>query len=270
MTNHSGISLQFAAATDIGCRRSNNEDSFGYDTEQHLYVVCDGMGGSAAGEVASGLAVRTMIESFASSGVPGPDGDPILSIEHRLLLAILEANRRVHATALSSPKYSGMGTTMVLGCLDGSRMLVGNVGDSRAYRVRNGTCVQITLDHSLVQEQLRSGLITPEMAAKSEMQSVITRAIGVGDIVEPDFFASEMLPSDLLLLASDGLTRYAEPDAIAAIAQPDAELPDICKGLIQVAKTAGGVDNITCVVLRAVPTPLPVDQTEVASVSPST
>ena len=248
-TSTSTLSIRFAAATDIGCRRENNEDSFGYDTEYHLYVVCDGMGGSAAGEVASGLAVRTLIETFATSSAPGAEAS---SLEDRLTQAVHEANRMVRSTASSNAQYSGMGTTMVLACFDGQKVLIGNVGDSRAYGIRGGVCRQITLDHSLVDEQLRMGIITPEQAATSEMQSVITRAIGVADKVEPDFFAFEPMAGDMLVLASDGLTRYAGIEDILAIAQPTAELTAICGDLIELAKSRGGVDNITCIVLQAV------------------
>lgn len=249
LTSTSSLSLQFAAATDIGCHRSGNEDSFGYDIANQLYVVCDGMGGSAAGEVASGLAVKALIESFASHGESPEVGT---SVEDRLLRGIYDANRVVHQAAISDPELRGMGTTMVLACLDGHRILIGNVGDSRAYRLRDGMCTQITLDHSLIDEQLRSGMITAEMAEKSEMKSVITRAIGVGAKVEPDFFTAVMQPGDLLLLASDGLTRYAGDEVITAITQSAAGLDEACKALIDYAKTSGGVDNITCILLRAV------------------
>ncbi len=111
-----------------------------------------------------------------------------------------------------------MGTTLVCACLDGSRILIGNVGDSRAYLIREGACLQITQDHSLLDEQLRSGMITPEMAANSSLQSVITRAIGAAETVEPDFFAADLQPEDILLLATDGLTRYLQPEEIASIA----------------------------------------------------
>jgi serine/threonine protein phosphatase PrpC len=136
--------------------------------------------------------------------------------------------------------------------MDGSRALIGNVGDSRAYLIRNGVCVQITVDHSLIEEQLRSGILTPEMAAMSDLQSVITRAIGAADTVVPDLFAAELQSQDMLLLASDGLTRYMQPAEIASIVAADAELPAICRSLIEHAKERGGADNITCIVLRAV------------------
>jgi serine/threonine protein phosphatase PrpC len=255
MTQTSEFTLDFAAATDIGCQRGNNEDSFGYDADQHVYVVCDGMGGSAAGEVASGMAVRTMIESFESLSAPGEDGKPALAVEDRLMRSIHEANRAVREAAYANPELHNMGTTLVCASLNGTRLVVGNVGDSRAYLIRNGTCNQVTLDHSLIDEQLRQGLITPEMAKLSNLQSVITRAIGAADTVEPDLFAVDLDLNDMLLLTSDGLTRYAKADDIAAAALPDAELTTICHSLIEHAKQRGGADNITCMMLRVVERP---------------
>jgi protein phosphatase len=250
MTQTLTLTLDFAAATDIGCRRSNNEDSFGYDAEQHIYVVCDGMGGNAAGEVASGMAVRTLIESF---GAPAADGMSL--VEHRLMAAILEANRVVREAGIQSPELHSMGTTLVCACLDGNRAVVGNVGDSRAYLLRNGVCLQITQDHSLLDEEIRNGNMTPEMAAASNLQSVITRAIGVADTVEPDLFAAQLQVNDLLLLASDGLTRYVRADEIAEAATNGLELTAICNALIEHAKQRGGADNITCILLRAMEMP---------------
>ncbi len=248
MNELSTLTLAFAAATDTGCKRANNEDSFGYDNDPHLYVVCDGVGGGAAGEVASSTAVRVLIESFEALTENAGAGLPM---ENRLLRSIEEANRVVHETAEGNPEFQDMGTTLVCACMDGARVLVGNVGDSRAYLIRNGFCVQITVDHSLVEEQIRSGMLTPEMAATSDLQSVITRAIGAADTVEPDLFAAELQSQDMLLLTSDGLTRYLQPAEIAALASPSAELPAICHCLVEEAKQRGGADNITCIVLRA-------------------
>ena len=245
------VSLNFAAATDIGCKRGNNEDSFGYDAEQHIYVVCDGMGGGAAGEVASGMAVRALIETFESQAESSEDGST-RPVEERLLNSINEANRTVREAADNDPQLQTMGTTLVCACLEGTRFVVGNVGDSRAYLIRNGSCVQVTLDHSLLDEQVRSGMLTPEEAAASDLQSVITRAIGISNSVEPDFFAVDLSLDDMLLLATDGLTRYAQPEDIAQIASTGVELATICNGLIEHAKQGGGADNITCMMLRVV------------------
>src|SRR5258708_3111812 len=160
MTHESTISLEFAAVTDIGCRRSNNEDSFGYDANQNIYVVCDGMGGNAAGEVASAMAVRALIESYGSTAVMDPGADEQMPVENRLASAIYEANRVVREASFENPELDSMGTTLVCACLDGGRIVIGNVGDSRAYLVRNGDCVQITQDHSFLDEEVRKGNMT--------------------------------------------------------------------------------------------------------------
>lgn len=267
MLRPSSFAFGFAAATDIGCRRSNNEDSFGYDAEQQLFVVCDGMGGSAAGEVASSMAVRALIDAYGASDSSAA-AEPV---HERLLHAIFEANRAVRDAANADPELNSMGTTLVCACLDGDRAVVGNVGDSRAYLVRHGTCIQITHDHSFLEEEVRKGNITPEMAAASNLQSVITRAIGVADAVEPDLFAAQVQPGDVMLLASDGLTRYASPEDIAAAmaANPD-DLPGVCGALIDHAKRSGGADNITCIVLRAVGAILAADADQIEAGTPAT
>jgi serine/threonine protein phosphatase PrpC len=261
------LSLNFAAATDIGCKRGNNEDSFGYDAELHIYVVCDGMGGGAAGEVASGMAVRALIETFESQSSESYDDGLLPPVEERLLDSINEANRTVRDAADADPQLHTMGTTLVCACLDGNRLLVGNVGDSRAYLVRDGACRQVTLDHSLLDEQVRSGMLTPEEAAASDLQSVITRAIGISKSVEPDFFAVDLNLDDMLLLTSDGLTRYARIEDIEQIATTGVELATICHGLIEHAKQGGGADNITCMMLRVVEA-APVVGAEEVEISP--
>jgi protein phosphatase len=263
MTLTPALTLSFAAATDIDCKRGNNEDSFGYDAELHVYVVCDGMGGNAAGEVASGMAVRALIETFESQTPETPEGGTMAPIEERLVTSIIEANRVVREASEANQELRTMGTTLVCACLDGGRVLVGNVGDSRCYLVRDGVCLQVTLDHSLLDEQVRSGMLTPAEAAASDLQSVITRAIGISSDVEPDLFAVDLSLDDMLLLTSDGLTRYAKPEDIARIAATDADLATICHGLIEHAKQGGGADNITCMMLRVVET-APADSAEPA------
>lgn len=253
MPKASHLLFDFAAMTDIGCERTNNEDSYGYDSERNLYVVCDGMGGRAAGEVASSLAVRTLIEAFGSAS-RGP-GSAEVPVEHRLHAAILEANRVVFETAGSDPMLQTMGTTLVCVCLEGNRAVVGNIGDSRAYLIRNAVSIQITVDHSLIHDAMRAGELTPELAAVPGVQSIITRAVGVDETVELDLFAAELAAGDLLLLASDGLTRYVSADEIATTAAHDVSLADICGAMIGSAKQRGGADNITCILLRAVEPP---------------
>ena len=242
--------LDFAAATDTGCKRANNEDSYGYDAARQLFVVCDGMGGMAAGEVASSTAVREVLAAFdleSQESLQAP-------AEEKLLRAITTANEHVYSCSIASHTLGGMGTTLVCACLDGNRIIIGNVGDSRAYFSRDGLCFQITSDHSLVSEQLREGLITPEMAAVSEMQSVITRAIGVESTVQPDMFVADVVAGDIVLLASDGLTRYVEAEEIGSLINLNMvgghSLQQVCQALIDTAKQRGGADNITCLVLR--------------------
>jgi serine/threonine protein phosphatase PrpC len=255
MTDPSGLFFDFAAITDIGCERLNNEDSYGYDAEQQLYVVCDGMGGRAAGEVASGMAVRTLIESFASSAAMRSEGEP-MPVANRLVQAILDANQAVREAGAQNPNLLSMGTTLVCVCLDGGRAVFGNVGDSRAYMIRDGYCLQVTQDHSLLAEALRAGEISLEAAATSNLQSMITRAIGAEDAVDPDLYGAELQSGDILLLASDGLTRYLEPQEIATVLRAGADLTASCQEFIDIAKRGGGVDNITCVLLRVIEKPV--------------
>jgi serine/threonine protein phosphatase PrpC len=251
MSEAAALAIEFAAGTDLGCKRTNNEDSFGYDLVRQIYVVCDGMGGMAAGEVASATAVRKLLKSFdeeseASSETPA---------ETRLRNAIHAANRSVHESAGLSERLRGMGTTLVCACLDGNRIIIGNVGDSRAYFLREGQCFQVTQDHSFVAEQLRDGLITPEMAAASDMQSVITRAVGVADAVEPDLFAAEVQEADMVLLTSDGLTRYVSDEEIGAMLGSGQTTESLCAAFVALARERGGADNITCLILRIIRPP---------------
>ena len=243
MENEAALKVDVAALTDIGCKRTNNEDSFGYDLEEGLFVVCDGMGGNAAGETASATAVRELVEHF-SRAVFG------LSREERLLRSILHANEQVYRMAQTSEELHGMGTTLVSACLEGRRIVIGNVGDSRAYFLRKGACAQITHDHSFVAEQLRKGSMSAEEAGASPLQSIITRAVGVAESVEPDIFRGNLEPGDILLLTSDGLTRYADSKAIASLILASANLTEACQALIDTAKQQGAVDNVTCLLVQ--------------------
>ena len=245
MDAHKGLVLEVAALTDVGCKRSNNEDSFGYDLVSELYVVCDGMGGMSGGEVASAAAVEQVIQSFGLSAA----GEG--SVEERLYSAIVEANRRVHEMAQGDAQLRGMGTTLVAACFDARRIVIANVGDSRAYFLRQGVCHQITFDHSFLAEQVRSGTMTEEDAKASPLQSLITRAVGTAETVAPDLFAAELEAGDMVLLTTDGLTRYADAPEIAQLIGNSVDLQQACQTLINVAKEQGAVDNVTCLLLRA-------------------
>lgn len=247
------LTVEVAAFTDVGCVRTNNEDSFGYDAALHFYAVCDGMGGMASGEVASALAIAAVLESFAQPSRAPADDSPVATsptAEVRLYNAVVLANQAVHTVGLKAPEHAGMGTTLVAACLDGERLIVANVGDSRAYLVHEGKCIQVTVDHSYVNEMINSGTMGQAEASASEFQSVITRAIGAAPQVEPDLYSLDPSDGDTLLLASDGLTRYVTADEIAAFVSAAETLEAACGNLIGIAKERGGVDNITCLLLR--------------------
>jgi protein phosphatase len=236
------------AKTDIGCRRTNNEDAFGYDPAHGLCVVCDGMGGGPNGEISSSTAVETLIDSFAASS---NSGNPVSS---RLLAAFEEANSAVWQLG-QLPENKGMGTTAVALALDVDHVVVGNVGDSRAYVVKGGSCTQLTIDHSYINELIRNGTLTIEDAKTADLkafESVICRAIGAADTVEPEFFSVELEHGLAILMASDGLTRYVQQDEIPAVIAAPSAIEDACGNLIELAKQRGGADNITCLLLLAI------------------
>jgi len=259
-----------AALTDVGSKRPSNEDAFGYSAEQGAYVVCDGMGGAAAGEIASSMAVEVVLQGL-SSGAKAQ-----IPLEHQVVEAIRAANEAIYARARENRELSGMGTTLVGLAVDGGRVLVFNVGDSRCYVMRYvchepnaakpdsldqgnrdegcaNTCRlhQISLDHSLVEEQVRMGRMTHEEALHANYRNVITRALGTQPTVEPDIFELQVLPGDIFLLCSDGLTGEISDAMIEAILAQERPLEELCVNLIEAAKRAGGHDNITCTLIRA-------------------
>ncbi|MGA2538898.1 MAG: Stp1/IreP family PP2C-type Ser/Thr phosphatase [Terracidiphilus sp.] len=239
-----------AAASDRGRKRPSNEDAFGFSVEHGVYLVCDGMGGAAAGEIASSLAVDEMLRAFsqraqAADGVES--GSPILLVEQ----AIAAANEAIYSRSLRNEKLNGMGTTLVGLLVEERRVWVMNVGDSRCYRLRNRHLEQITLDHSLVEEQVRLGRMTRAEALRSPLRNVITRALGTQSQVTPDIFELEPEPGDLFLLCSDGLTRELNDGFIESLLSVDLPLEVACSRLVDAAKKAGGHDNITCILVRA-------------------
>jgi serine/threonine protein phosphatase PrpC len=245
------LKVEVSALSDVGCVRSNNEDSFGYDPGRQVYVVCDGMGGMASGEVASQTAVATFLKVVAASARTAP-------IEVTLHQAITAANDSVFETG-TQPEHHGMGTTLVAACIEDSKLYIGNVGDSRAYMIQNGQCMQLTVDHSYLNELIRTGTIAVEDADTVDlkgMESVITRAVGVTASIDPDFFAVELTPGDVILLASDGLTRYLNPSDIALLVS-NCDLDLSCQRLIALAKERGGADNITVILLHMTPAQQP-------------
>lgn len=236
-----------AALTDRGRKRPSNEDAFGFSVEHGVYVVCDGMGGAAAGEIASSLAVDEILRHLtAHRDSPAPL--PELAEQ-----AVCAANNAIFTRAQRNPRLSGMGTTMVSLVVEERHVWVLNVGDSRCYRQRNGHLEQLTLDHSLVEEQVRMGRMSHSDALRSPLRNVITRALGTQNCVTPDCFEFQADPGDLFLLCSDGLTRELSDPAIESILAPASGLDETCARLVEAAKKAGGHDNITCLLVQAMP-----------------
>jgi serine/threonine protein phosphatase PrpC len=248
--------LQAAGRTDIGLVRQNNEDNFGYDVRHGIFVVCDGMGGQRAGEVASKIAVDTVLDYFrnppTSAPIAGSSFEGVSERASNLGTAIQLASQAIHDSAAQDLNSAGMGSTIVALAVDGNLFSIANVGDSRIYLIRNHDVVQLTHDHSLVMEQVRRGLMTLEEAQNSKMQNVIVRALGTDDTVEPDLADHEFRSCDVLLLCSDGLSRYVK-DRVMAEAANQESLAKACDDLIEAAKAGGSDDNITCLVVRAAP-----------------
>lgn len=211
-----------------------------------MFVVCDGMGGAAAGEIASSVAVDEFLHLLAGRGQ-----NELVSLPGAAEEAILAANDAVFSRAQKNKRFSGMGTTLVALAVQESHVWVLNIGDSRCYRLRQGSLELLTLDHSLVEEQVRLGRMTRAEAARSPYRNVITRALGTQCNVTPDVFGHEAEPGDLFLLCSDGLTRELSDETIASMLSTDAPLDELCERLVQAAKQAGGHDNITCLLVRA-------------------
>ncbi len=250
------LSVEVAGKSDIGCVRKNNEDNFGYDSRYGIYLVCDGMGGQAAGEVASKMAVDTVLTYFREAKKNGafPQvGTPFEGVSERanaLGSAIQLANEAIYEAATQHRARAGMGSTIVSVLVDGEFFSIGHAGDSRIYLIREGKIQQLTKDHSLVMEQVRRGLLTMEEAQKSEMQNIIIRALGPEDKVQPDLDDMMAQPGDLLLLCCDGLIRHVSDDSILDIVQATINLDLMAERLIDAAKEGGGSDNITVLLLR--------------------
>jgi serine/threonine protein phosphatase PrpC len=250
--------VQAAGKTDVGVVRTNNEDNFGFDVRHGIFVVCDGMGGQAAGELASKIAVDTVLGYFrrdplhTASPVLGRKFEGVSERATGLANAIQLANQAIQEAALHNVEHAGMGSTIVAVRSEGNLFSIANVGDSRIYLVREGGIQQLTRDHSLVMEQVRRGLLTLEEAENSKMQNVIVRALGSDESVEPDLEDHEFALGDVLLLCSDGMSRYVKEGTMVEVIGRNVALEQACEELIQAAKSAGSDDNVTCLLMRAV------------------
>jgi serine/threonine protein phosphatase PrpC len=238
------MALEAAACSDVGQQRKANEDCYAIAAEYGLYVVADGMGGHAAGQLASELCCRAMVRAIEVTHSSGG------SLSERLRSAVMHANHEIFSTARERPELTGMGTTVVAALVAGERAALAHVGDSRAYRVRNGQIRQLTDDHSLVGELLRRREISADAAREHPHRHVLTRALGVRPKVEPDLAELGVQPGDVLAMCSDGLINHVHDDELAKRLAGEGPLQESCDGLIDLANQRGGEDNITVVLLR--------------------
>jgi PPM family protein phosphatase len=250
------VQIVSSGLSDVGRVRTNNEDSFRVVEPLGLFILSDGMGGEAHGEVASAMAVD-IIQKYCEtekedSGVTVLEATPEnwTSQTRRLRNAVRQANYLIYQAAQKNPEQRGMGATVTTAWLKDSLLSIAHVGDSRAYLLRSGNLQQLTNDHSLVAEQVRRGLITPQQAEESEMQSVLLRALGAHPEVEIDVDEVEIYPRDVLLLCSDGLTRMVTEPEIAGTLQAETMPSAAAEKLIALANESGGIDNVTVIVVR--------------------
>jgi protein phosphatase len=245
------LHIELHAAVDTGRARSNNEDAVALDAEVGLAVLADGMGGYNAGEVAATMATGFVRDELGrwlrAASALATDAE----VRRAMDICVDNANRAIFNAANANPQYAGMGTTLVVAVFRGERLLLGHVGDSRAYRLRGGRLQQITRDHSLLQEQIDAGMLTPEQAAFSAHKNLVTRAVGVEDTVMLETHPHEVQGGDVVLLCSDGLSDMLDDGAIAMLVQGHDRLDQAAQALVDAANEAGGRDNISVVLARA-------------------
>jgi protein phosphatase len=229
----------------VGIVRSGNEDSYLMSSDRGLFIVADGMGGHAAGEIASEMASKIVAEEFRP--VRGMTDQEMMA---QMVGAIRASNSAIFRRTIAEPDKRGMGTTATVLSLLPRRYLLGQVGDSRAYLLRGGVLTQLTKDHSYVQEQVDAGRLTPEEARVHPYANVITRCVGSSDDVVPDLYIGTLEAADLVLLASDGLTGMIDDDELRDILMTDLELEPKVDALITAANRHGGLDNITVILVR--------------------
>ena len=257
MKDETSMQFTFFGASDIGSHRKHNEDSYLCNPEEKLFLVADGIGGQASGEIASKEAIRS-IEEFVinsrSEDMTWPTYRNDLSLEqNRLFAAATQANYSIRGLADQNPSMKGMGTTLVGAIIEGDRLAIINIGDSRLYRIRDAQIEQITQDHTLVGEQERRGLLTKEEASKHPRKHILTSALGIGGIkdIRIDTPLCEILEKDLYLICSDGLNDMLDDKEILTTINffKDKTLEKMGLSLIQQANLAGGKDNITLILL---------------------
>jgi len=250
------VRIASGGVTDVGRVRTNNEDCYKIVEPLNLFVLSDGMGGEAHGEIASAMAVETVvkhcldIEANPAAKVVGPVQPNWSARTKRLSTAIHLANKNIFKSAEKNPDQHGMGATLTAVWIDAAKLSIAHVGDSRAYLLRSGSLLQLTRDHSLVAEQVRRGILTSAEAEESDMQSVLLRALGAQADIEVDVEEHTLFPRDMLLLCSDGLTRMVTEPEIAGTLQAETNPERAAEKLVALANERGGPDNITVVIVR--------------------
>jgi len=245
------MNFEYFSLTDTGMVRENNEDSVLLDTENHIVILADGMGGYNAGEVASAMAttyVKTELGRWLAEG--GHEANP-RELRRAMEICIDNANRSIFNAANAEAHYAGMGTTLVMGVFQKTRAMIGHVGDSRCYRLREGQFVQLTRDHSLLQEQIDAGLISPEQAQFATHRNLVTRALGVEDTVLLEVNEFRIEEGDLYLFCSDGLNDMMSDERIAAVLVTAGTLEEKGHALVNAANDCGGRDNISVILAQA-------------------
>ena len=245
------MNFEYFHLTDTGQVRSNNEDAIAIDADNQIAVLADGMGGYNAGEVAAAMATTFITTELGRWIAEGGSEVTARELRRAMEVCIDNANRSIFNAANTHSQYAGMGTTLVMCVFQDARTLIGHVGDSRCYRLRNGALAQLTRDHSLLQEQIDAGLITPEQAQFSTQKNLVTRAMGVEDTVMLEISEYRAEEDDLFLMCSDGLTDMVSDERIADILFTDGTLADKCQALVDAANSSGGRDNISVILAQA-------------------
>lgn len=244
------MNYKFCAKTDTGRTRDNNEDSVAFDDNARIAVLADGMGGYNAGEVASGMATAFIKSELGRWLSEAADGAKAREIRRAMEICVDNANLSIYNAANSNSQYAGMGTTLVVGVFRDDNLLIGHIGDSRCYRMRGGVLEQITKDHSLLQEQIDAGLITLEQAAHSNIKNLVTRALGVEEVVLLEVNEHQVEVGDIYLMCSDGLSDMVDDASIARITAVEAELAQKADLLVDAANDRGGRDNISVLMVE--------------------
>ncbi|GHC97527.1 serine/threonine phosphatase stp [Pseudorhodoferax aquiterrae] len=249
------MNYQFQALTHPGRLRHNNEDAAAFDPVCSCSVLADGMGGYNAGEVASSMAVNVILAELADWFAAAGPSASVREVRKAMERCVQHANQAILSTARADPDCAGMGTTLVVAAFQEQRLVLGHIGDSRAYRLRDGQLQQITRDHSLLQEQLDAGLITPAQAAVSTQRNLVTRALGIESGVELEINEFTVESGDLYLLCSDGLSDMADDSEIGDILRAAGSLEHKARRLVDRANANGGRDNITVLLAQAMSVP---------------